>query len=113
VAVLNKAAIFAAQSKKRRTLTVEEWGGDIVIRPLTAGEVQGLADVLGGGESRDLSENIEAALRIIAAGAVDDNGEHLFAGPDDLRDLEVGPLVAIASAIAEASGIAGNDKTGK
>lgn len=112
MAILNLDAIRAAQRAKTKAIAVPEWGGDVLIRGLTAGQVQGMADAFAGGD-RDLASNIEAAFRLVAAGAVNDDGTPLFASPDDLRDLDVGSVVALASAIAEASGITGGDNAGK
>lgn len=110
--VLNREAILAARRSKTKPVAVPEWGGDVLVRPLTAGEVQGMADVFATGE-RDLAQNLEAAFRLVATATVNESGGPLFAGPEDLRDLDVGSVVKLASAIAEVSGITGGDDAGK
>lgn len=110
--LLTRDQIVAFRRSKTRTVAVPEWGGDVLVRPLTAGEVQGMADVFGAGD-RDLATNIEAAFRLVAAATINETGGPLFAGPDDLRSLEVGPIVRLATAIAETSGITGGDDAGK
>ncbi len=110
--LLTREAIFATRRSKTKAVAVPEWGGDVLVRPLTAGEVQGMSEVFASGD-RDLSQNIEAAFRLVAAATVTEDGAALFAGPDDLRGLEVGPIVRLATAVAEVSGITGGDDAGK
>lgn len=110
--VLNREAILAARRSKTKPVAVPEWGGDVLVRPLTAGEVQGMSELFGDGD-RDLATNLEAAFRLVAAATVNESGGPLFAGPEDLRDLDVGSVVKLASAIAEVSGLTGGDNAGK
>lgn len=110
--ILNREAIFAARRSKTKAVAVPEWGGDVLIRPLTAGEVQAMADVFSDGD-RDLGTNIEAALRLVASATTNESGGPLFSGPDDLRGLDVGSIVTLATAIAEMSGITGSNDAGK
>lgn len=110
--VLNLEAIRAAQRAKARAVAVPEWGGDVLVRPLTAGQVQGMADAFAEGD-RDLATNIEAAMRLVCAGTVNEDGTPMFASPDDLRDLDVGSIVGIATEVAKVSGISGDAQTGK
>lgn len=110
--ILNREAILAARRAKTKAVAVPEWGGDVLVRPLTAGEVQGMSEMFSGGDA-DIQKNIEAAFTLVAAGAINESGGPLFAGPDDLRGLDVGPVVRLAMAIAEISGIGEGDVAGK
>ena len=108
---LTREQIISRQRAKTVTVAVPEWGGDVQIRPLNAGEVQGMAGFFSGGD-RDLASNLEAAFHLVAAGAITADGGPLFEGADDLRGLEIGAIVKIASAIADASGMAGGNNAG-
>jgi len=112
VTILNREAILAARRAKTKTVAVPEWGGDVLVRPLTAGEVQGMSELFAGGD-RDLATNLEAAFQLVAAATINESGGPLFAGPDDLRGLDVGSVVKLATAVAEISGITGGDNAGK
>jgi len=109
---LTRDQIVQFRRTRTTTVAVPEWGGDVMVRPLTAGEVQGMADVFSAGD-RDLATNIEAAFRLVAAATINESGGPLFSGPDDLRGLEVGPIIRLATAIADASGITGGTDAGK
>jgi hypothetical protein len=112
VAVLNREQIVSQRQSFSATVEVPEWGGAVCIRPLSAGDVQGMASLLAA-NGGDLASNLEMAFAIVTCGTMNETGGALFAGPDDLRSLEVGPIIRLASEIAEISGISGATPKGK
>lgn len=76
---LDRQSILAASDLQTETVPVPEWGGDIIIRTLTA-SARDLADqVLKGAD--DEGNGLQAA-RFIAACAVDEQGQPLFTEAD-------------------------------
>jgi hypothetical protein len=112
VGLLSREQIVNNRQAFSATVEVPEWGGSVQIRPLSAGDVQSMAGLLttGGG---DLASNLDMAFAIVVYGTTNETGGPLFAGPEDLRSLEVGPIIRLASAIAEVSGIGGGAAAGK
>src|SRR5690242_10205053 len=76
---LNREAILNASDLQTETVPVPEWGGDIIIRTLSA-SARDLADqVLKGADEE--GNGVQAA-RFIAACAVDEQGQPLFTDAD-------------------------------
>ena len=80
---LTKEQIMQAQDLKTETVHVEEWGGDVQVRTITAKERDEFEKQLISGDDSDM-ENIRAKL--VAATVVDEKGKLMF-GKLDLVDL--------------------------
>lgn len=80
MAILNKEQILAADDLPRETVTVAEWGGDVIVQGMSAEQVDSL---LGSG--KDNNENF--AIALLAASLVDESGTALFT-QDDIAELK-------------------------
>lgn len=78
---LNRDEILAANDVEIHEVEVPEWGGSVLVRPLTAGDASKLGD-----------EATTAVL--VALSCVDEDGETLFT-EDDIPALEKKSLAAL------------------
>lgn len=94
MAVLTKDQIFAAEQAKRELVKVPEWGGEVYVRTMTAGE-RGIFDtqVQDGKIQKVKFREYLAAMTV-----VDDAGNLLFDKDelDKLSDLNAAALDRIA-----------------
>lgn len=79
MAILTKDQILAAEDLPRQTVTVDEWGGDVIIRSLTAAE----RDAWEAGFIDDSSKKVKikytnAKASLVARCAVGEDGIRLF-----------------------------------
>lgn len=97
MAILSKKDILAKQDLPKEIVSVPEWGGEVYIRALSAGELDRYQTSMlqqRHGKSQDVNlENIRSKLVVLTA--VDEDGNRLF----DDRD---------AKALSEKSGAAIN-----
>ena len=76
MAILSKAAILAARLKTE-TLAVPEWGGEVLVRELTAGERATFEEAAGNAvKSNSPIRDIRERLALLAC--VDESGASLF-----------------------------------
>lgn len=81
MAMLTRAAILAANDLPRVKIKVPEWGGEVLVRGMTAGERDRLElEMARDTREGELSANIRA--RHAAACIVDDKGEPIFLEED-------------------------------
>jgi hypothetical protein len=83
---LSREAILAAQDTRTKTVDVPEWGGEVIIRSLTAGwRNQFEADML---EAHRQGRQVPADLsaRMVIASLVDEAGAELFT-LDDVKAM--------------------------
>lgn len=81
--VLTKDAILAANDLKSETITVEEWGGDVVVRGMRGTERDAfeVSLFIGDGDNKKFSaDNVRAKL--LARCLVDEQGSRLFTDAD-------------------------------
>jgi hypothetical protein len=81
--LLTREAIFAADDLTKELVNVPEWGGDVYLRTLTAGERERWEETnltRKGNDSKVNLINLQASL--VALTAVDEAGVHLFTAAD-------------------------------
>ena len=105
MAMLTKAAILAARLKTK-ALAVPEWGGEVLVRELTAGERATFEEAAGnavksGSPIRDIRE------RLALLACVDVAGESLFVEADfpALQKASGAALSRVAELAMELSGM--------
>lgn len=84
--ILNRAQILAPRQMATETVSVPEWGGDVVVRELTGAERdqwEGSFIRIEDGKREVNYENIRA--RLVALSVVDESGDRIF----DLDDVGV------------------------
>lgn len=73
--ILSKEAILKADDLPKKTVTVKEWGGDVVVRSMTGAERDAWEmDTYAGGKIN--MDNARA--RLVALTAINEKGERLF-----------------------------------
>ena len=85
--VLNKETILAAKDLVTQTLKVAEWGGDVIIRVMTAAERDNWDASLftiDGKERKANCQNVRA--RLLAMTLIGEDGERLF-NENDIESL--------------------------
>jgi len=72
---LSKEAILQADDLPRKTVKVQEWGGDVIVRSMTGVERDAweMETYAGGKVNMD-----NARARLVALTAIDEKGERLF-----------------------------------
>lgn len=81
--ILNREAILKADDLKRETVSVPEWGGDVVLRAMTGAERDAFEQSLftGDGDAKKFSsENVRAKLLVRCI--VNEKGERVFSDAD-------------------------------
>jgi hypothetical protein len=79
MAMLNKQQILQANDLKRELVHVEEWGGDVYVRALTAGEKdRHEAEWLGEQDIEKKARIYASRSRLLARTLVDESGNRLF-----------------------------------
>lgn len=81
--VLTKAAILAADDIKTETVPVPEWGGEVLVRGMTAAQRDDYEQSLMKGKGSDREVNLRnARTKLAVRSVVDADGELLFAEQD-------------------------------
>jgi hypothetical protein len=89
---------------------IEEWGGDIFVRQLSAGEMKRLQQLavkgvdLSSKNIKDVTKLDDFKYALVACGWVDENGNQVLSSDDDRKKLEEQPFVIIEK-IANAIGV--------
>jgi hypothetical protein len=92
-------AAIAARKAEVETVHVPEWGGDIYLRRMTAGDMEA-AGLLGGDQPADMP------LRVLALCIADETGSPLF-GVEELRDIEQADAVLVLRLFAKCAAMNG------
>ena len=102
VRLLNKAAIIAAQDVKTEDVFVEEWGGKVRLRSISADDALEFVKDL-----QDSSNQAGSALKIIALCAVDEQGGRLFTLDDvtELRKKSFSAILTLQKAALKLNGM--------
>jgi len=107
---LTKQDILEAQDIERAEVDVEEWGGTVLVRGLTAQQYIGMGfDLRGEGDEIDPEKAKEMMPLIVAMGVIDEDGETLFSQKEagKLAKKSFGPVNRISTKILELSGLGG------
>lgn len=81
MAILKREQILSADDLKRESVSVPEWGGEVLVRTMTGAERDAFEAAIGGGKARQVNTaNIRA--RLVALTVVDEAGARLFADGD-------------------------------
>lgn len=113
MAILNRDQILSNRSRKVEKLAVPEWGGEVLVQSLTGRERDAFEASMqkqqGGKVKRNL-ENFRA--RLVSLCMVNEAGELLFVGAQDLRelgDLPVDGLQRVFNKCNEMNGLSDDD----
>ncbi len=79
MALLNKEAILGADDLKKEVVSVPEWGGEVIISAMTGAARDEWEQALMDAKGSNLA-NLRA--RLVAATALDEAGNRLFAAVD-------------------------------
>ena len=80
MATLSRAAILAADDLAKETVSVPEWGGEIIIGTMTGAARDAWEQSIAGQGGKVNIANIRA--RMLAYCALDENGNRLFSDAD-------------------------------
>lgn len=83
MALLTRESILAAEDLRRETVSVPEWGGEVLVRALTGKERDAFENGMwigDPGQRRLNAENLRA--RLVAATVIDESGKKLFSDAD-------------------------------
>ena len=102
-----RAAILGADDLERVTVSVPEWDMDVLVRGLTAGEVEKFGAAINNGKATNMM------ARLVVAVVIHEDGSSVFTA-DDLEAVSgknSGVIKRLFDAAQEASGLA-EDHTG-
>ncbi|ELR66061.1 hypothetical protein C942_00503 [Photobacterium marinum] len=97
---LSKQAILAADDLPTESVHVPAWGGDVMVKGLSVGEMAKAQRKANKGTQLDLM------VYVMIYGCVDENGKHLFTEKDvkALLTKNQEPIVEVTNKIFELSG---------
>ena len=98
--ILNKQAILGADDLARETVYVKEWGGDVLVKGLSHGEMAQAQTKARDGSQMDL------LIQVVIFGCIDEDGKHIFSQKDvkALMGKNQNPIVTLTNKIFELSG---------
>lgn len=102
--ILNKTAILEASDLKTETVTVPEWGGDVIVRSITALDRYALIDFAMGADGTIVRDKF--VIGLLAASLVGEDGNRLFTN-DEIQLLAGKSFTAIDRLIEVANRING------
>lgn len=102
MAKLNKAAILAADDLPRESVTVPEWGGEVLVRTMTGTERDAFESSLLDKDKR--LENMRA--RLVSLTLCDESGERMFSD-DEVTALGKKSAIALDRVFAVAQRLNG------
>ncbi len=102
MAKLNKAAILAADDLPRESVTVPEWGGEVLVRTMTGTERDAFESSLLEKDKR--MENMRA--RLVSLTLCDETGERMFSD-DEVTALGKKSAIALDRVFAVAQRLNG------
>ena len=107
---LSRLDILNAQDFQTKEITVPEWGGNILVRGLSAGEVDDLGfDALDDSGEFDAKLTRHMRIRIVALCTIKKDGEQVFKEKDvrDLARKSHSAIDRVATAVMELTGLTG------
>lgn len=116
MAILSKSQILAAVDLPTETVAVPEWGGEVLVRGLTAAErdtfEQSVVTLNGAGKAASTKMNLSnIRAKLCSLTIVDENGERLFsdAEVDVLGQKSAQALQRVFDAAQRLSGLSQSD----
>jgi len=99
---MNKSELFKSYSLKTNTLEMENWGGTVHIRELSAGAIDRMRSV---GEGKEL----QMAATVIVEGVITEDGKKFFVQNDvnHILEMSVADLNKVSEAILDLTGLTG------
>ena len=99
---MNKSELFKYYSLKTNTIEMENWGGTVYIRELSAGAIDRMRSV---GEGKEL----QMAATVIIEGVVTEEGKKFFVQNDmnNILEMSVADLNKVSEAILDLTGLTG------
>jgi hypothetical protein len=86
MAILKRSNIAAAQDIKTETVSIPEWGGEVLVRGLTGVERDQFDKSVIDSQTKEITlDNVTAKL--VAASVVDEDGNPVFDQPGDVDML--------------------------
>lgn len=83
--------VLRRQVLRTERVEVPEWGGEIIMRQMSAAEITEFAlygeQLRAGGGSIDAEESIRLAAQAVAAAWVDEEGKRVLTSADDVTEL--------------------------
>jgi len=107
MAYLTRDDILGADDIERETVEVPEWGGEVLVRGLTAQQYIGMGFDLRDEEGLNTEKAQEMMPKIVSLGVIDENGDCLFTVGDikTLGRKSFGPIERISTTILRLSGL--------
>jgi hypothetical protein len=87
MAILTRQAILACNDLKTETVSVPEWGGEVIVRSMTGAQRDEYEAAVMQQRGKNVQINLRGArARMVAWTVVDENGQRLFE-PNDVDAL--------------------------
>ena len=101
---MNKSELFKSYALKTNTIEMENWGGTVHIRELSAGAIDRMRSV---GEGKEL----QMAATVIIEGVITEEGKKFFVQNDmnNILEMSVADLNKVSEAILDLTGLTGGD----
>lgn len=80
--LLNRAQILAREDLQRQDVPVPEWGGDVAVRMLTAGERDSLLSLFFDANGTKIANPANYRANLVALATCDEAGERIFSDAD-------------------------------
>jgi hypothetical protein len=101
---MNKSQLFKSYALKTNTIDLENWGGTVYIRELSAGAIDRMRSV---GEGKEL----QMAATVIIEGVITEDGKKFFVQNDmnNILEMSVTDLNKVSEAILDLTGLIGGE----
>jgi len=112
MAILNIKQILSADDLESQTMTIPEWGGEVIIRTMTEADRSKIEASVIQQNGSNQSVNMERyKVKIVVASLVDEEGKRLFTQKsiDALRQKSARPINRIVNAAQKLNGISDDD----
>ena len=112
MAILNMKQILSADDLESQTMTIPEWGGEVIIRTMTEADRSKIEASVIQQNGSNQSVNMERyKVKIVVASLVDEEGKRLFTQKsiDALRQKSARPINRIVNAAQKLNGISDDD----
>lgn len=107
MALLDRAAIFGTKDLRTRDVDIEDWGGTVRVRALTARQLDTHQQTSYAARGKDgKTVDPEFRARVVALGVIDEDGKRIFID-DDIPELSTksgAALEVLFEAIMELTG---------
>jgi hypothetical protein len=106
--LLTKAAILAANDLKREAINIEQWGGDVLVRELTAAERDKVVAVYTENPDETSAAKVDRAhARLLAMALIDNEGQPLFSEAEipALKGKHYAAIIKLTKAASRLAGL--------